>query len=315
MTTTARDIKKKTRRQFRRRFINDKYLHFLVLPAVVYFLIFSYYPMYGIIVAFKDYSFAKGIIASPWAANFGMKHFITFFKSMYFARLLKNTVVLSVETLAWSFPFPIVFALLLHEVRFKFFRRFVQSVSYFPYFVSVVVIIGIMNMVLSPNGIVNDLIQRAGGEAVGFMRTRRWFRPLFVISSIWQGFGWSSILYLAALSGVPVELFEAAEIDGANHFQRVIHISIPSILPTIVIMLILAIGGLMNVGADKILLMYSPGIYDVADVINTYVYRAGLSNMQYSFSAAVGFFNSVVNFALLYIANRLSRRVTEISLW
>jgi putative aldouronate transport system permease protein len=308
--------KKKIQKQALRRIINDKYLHLLVLPTVIFFLIFTYYPMYGIIIAFKDYSFSKGILGSPWADNYGFEHFLTFFHSMYFGRLLKNTIVLSLETLIWSFPFPIVFSLLLHEVRFRFFRRAVQSISYFPYFVSVVVIVGIMNMVLHQNtGIVNELIRKAGGQPVMFMQSARWFRPLFVISTIWQGFGWSSIIYLAALSGVSMELFEAAEIDGANRFQRVIHVSIPSIAPTIVIMFILAIGGLLNVSADKILLMYSPGIYDVADVINTYVYRAGLTNMQYSFSASVGFFNSFVNFVLLYFANRLSHRLTEISLW
>jgi putative aldouronate transport system permease protein len=310
------NAKRKMQRQVLRRLINDKYLHVLVLPTVVFFLVFAYYPMYGVIIAFKDFSFSKGILGSPWADNYGLDHFLTFFHSMYFGRLLKNTIILSVETLLWSFPFPIVFALLLHEVRFSLFRRIVQSISYFPYFVSVVVIVGIMNMLLHQNtGIINDLIRKAGGQPVMFMQSARWFRPLFVISTVWQGFGWSSIIYLAALSGVSVELFEAAEIDGANRFQRVIHVSIPSIAPTIIIMFILAIGGLLNVSADKILLMYSPGIYDVADVINTYVYRAGLTNMQYSFSAAVGVFNSVVNFALLYIANRLSRRVTEISLW
>jgi putative aldouronate transport system permease protein len=310
------NLKKKAQKQRLRKVINDRYLHLLVLPIVVFFLIFAYYPMYGIIIAFKDFSLSKGIISSPWADNYGLEHFLTFFRSMYFGRLLKNTIILSVETLAWSFPFPIVFALLLHEVRFRLFRRVVQSISYFPYFVSVVVIVGIMNMVLHQNtGVVNELIRKAGGQPVMFMQSARWFRPLFVVSTIWQGFGWSSIIYLAALSGVSMELFEAAEIDGANRFQRVIHVSIPSIAPTIVIMFILAIGGLLNVSADKILLMYSPGIYDVADVINTYVYRAGLTNMQYSFSAAVGFFNSFVNFALLCFANRLSRRLTEISLW
>jgi len=294
----------------------DKWLHLLVLPTVIFYLIFAYYPMYGIIIAFKNFSFNRGILGSPWADIGGFEHFIKFFNSMYFPRLMKNTVILSMTALICSFPVPIVFALLLNEVANKTFKRFTQSVSYFPNFVSIVITVGIMTILLHPTeGVINRLIMLIGGESVPFMQSREWFRPLYIISGIWQTFGWNSIIYIAALSGVSVELYEAAEIDGANRLQQVWHVSLPSITPTILILLIMAVGGMFEVGWEKILLMYSPSIYDVADVIDTYVFRKSIGDAQFSAAAAIGLFKNILNFALLYSVNRVSRRLSEVSLW
>ncbi len=269
--------------------------------------------MYGIQVAFKDFSIRKGIWGSPWV---GMKNFESFFNSIYFGRLIRNTVFLSIGSVLFSFPIPIIFALLLNELPYRKMRSLIQTVSYYPHFVSVVIVVGIMRILFSPEiGIVNMLIVSMGGESIAFMESARWFRTLYFISGIWQSFGWSSIIYLAALAGVSPELYEAAQIDGANRFQRVWHVSLPTILPTIVILLIMALGGVLSVGKDKILLMYNPGIYDVADVISTYVHRKAIAGGQFAFGTAVDLFNNVVNFVLIVIVNYISKRVTEISLW
>ena len=299
-----------------KRFKQDIWLHVLVLPSLVFIIVFCYIPMYGIIIAFKNFSFTLGIMGSPWARDYGFQHFLNFYNSMYFGRLISNTVILATLTLLWSFPIPIVFALLLSEVRSGKYRRFVQSVSYYPYFVSVVIAVGIMTLLLNPtDGIINRVLILLGHDTVPFMQSSKWFRPLYVISVIWQGFGWNSIIFMAALSGVSTELYEAAEIDGASRLQQVWHISLPGIMPTIVILLILAIGGLFNVGSERILLMYSPSIYEVADVIDTYVFRKSIMDSQFSFAAAVGLFKNLINFAFLFAANRISAKVTDVSLW
>lgn len=296
-----------------KRIKKEKFLYILVLPTIVYFFIFHYIPMYGIVIAFQDYSPAGGFFKSPWV---GFEHFKNFFSSVYFLRLLRNTFLLSFYSLIFGFPVPIIFALLLNEVKNSIFKRTVQTVSYFPHFVSVVIVVGIMNIFLHPtNGFINLLLQRLGHEPIYFMQETRWFRFLYVSSGIWQSFGWSSIIYLAVLSGISPELYEAAIVDGANRFQRAIYISIPCLLPTIVLLLILNIGNLLNVGFEKIILMYSPRTYEVADVISTYVYRRGLLEANFSFGAAVGLFNNIVNFILLLTANYIARKVTEYSLW
>ena len=284
-----------------------------MLPTVIYYLIFSYVPMYGLIVAFQDFSFTKGI----WGSKFvGFEHFFTFFDSIFFYRLIKNTILLSLFTLLVAFPIPIIFALLLNEVRLKKFRNTIQTISYFPHFVSIVIVVGMMHILLSPEtGIFNHLLGFLGIEPIAFMQSSLWFRPLYVISHVWQSFGWASIIYLAALTGVPPDLYEAAEIDGAGRFQMIMHISIPYIMPTIVILFILAVGGLMDVGYEKILLMYNPGIYEVSDVISTYVYRKSIVGGEYSFGTAIGLFNNVINFILIITVNYISRRVSNVSLW
>jgi putative aldouronate transport system permease protein len=300
-------------RVFIRRFNREKFLHLLVLPTIIYFFIFHYIPIYGIVIAFQDYSPGSGFLGSPWV---GLEHFRDFFNSIYFPRLLRNTFLISFYSLIFGFPMPIIFALMLNEVRNRTFKKVVQSVSYFPNFVSIVIVVGLMNIFLSPvNGLVNLLLQKLGHQPIYFLQETRWFRFLYVSSGVWQSFGWGSILYLAALSSVSPELYESAIVDGANRFQQAIYISIPSLMPTIILLLILNIGNLLNVGFEKIILMYTPRTYEVADVISSYVYRRGLLEGEFSFGAAVGLFNNMVNFILLLIANYIARRVTEYSLW
>lgn len=298
---------------FLKHFKHEKFLHFLVLPTVVYFIIFNYIPLYGLQIAFKDFSFGSGIMGSPWI---GFQHFKDFFSSIYFWRLIKNTILLSGYSLLFGFPIPIIFALMLNEVRNKFFKKAVQTASYFPHFVSEVLIIGILVMFLAPgDGIVNIIRTNMGLPGIPFMQSAEYFRTLYISTGIWAGFGWGSIIYLSALTNIPPSHYEAAVIDGANRWEQTLHITIPGIIPTIMIMLILAIGGLMSVGFQKIILMYNPAIYDVSDVISTYVYRKAMVGGEFSYGTAVGLFNNVINFSLVYVANSISKKVCEVSLW
>ena len=300
-------------KKLQKAFARDKYLLLLLLPVMVYFVIFHYVPMYGALIAFKDFSPSRGILGSKWV---GFTWFIEFFQSFFFARLMTNTVWLSLLQLIFGFPIPIIFALLLNELRNQLFKRVAQTISYLPHFISVVVMVGIMFNLLDPNiGVVNNIIKQMGGEPISFMRDSDWFRTLYVGSGVWQEFGWNSIIYLAALSALDMELYEAARIDGANRWKLLWHITIPGIIPTTVILLILRCGRIMNVGFEKIILMYSPGIYDVSDVISTYVYRKGIIGGEFSFSAAVGLFNSVINCFLVVIVNWISKKTSEYSLW
>ncbi|NLG25283.1 MAG: sugar ABC transporter permease, partial [Clostridiales bacterium] len=233
-----------------------------------------------------------------------------------FGRLIKNTVFLSLYSLIFSFPFPILFALLLNELRAPRLKKVYQTISYLPHFVSVVVLVGLMQSLLSPaGGPIDKLTHALGGQRVDYMRASRWFRTLYVGSGIWQSFGWNSIVYLAALTGISPELYEAATVDGANRYRQALHVTLPGIMPTMVILLILNMGNILNVGSDKILLMYSPNTYDVADVISTYVYRKSLLGGEFSFGVAMGLFNNVFNLLFVAVANAISRRVTEVSLW
>ncbi|KKO54327.1 sugar ABC transporter permease [Paenibacillus sp. DMB20] len=288
-------------------------LYLLLLPVILYYIVFHYLPMYGIQIAFKDFMANKGIWDSPWA---GLKHFERFFNSFYFERLLTNTVLISLYTLALSFPIPILLALMLNEVKAERFKKIVQTITYAPHFLSVVVVVGMLFIFLNPStGIINHLIVAFGGERITFMTSPGWFKTLYVLSDVWQTMGWSSIIYLAALSGVDQQLHEAATIDGANKIQRIWHINLPTIAPTIVILLILNLGSVMSVGFEKVFLMQNSLNMSSSDIISTYVYRTGILDAQYSFSAAVGLFNSVVNFALLILVNYIARRVNETSLW
>ncbi|MFC5648745.1 ABC transporter permease [Paenibacillus solisilvae] len=245
----------------------------------------------------------------------GLQHFNDFIHSYYFWKLLKNTFLLSFYSLLFGFPAPIILALLLNELKAEFFKKTVQTITYLPHFISVVVISGIIIDITSSTGFINDMIEFFGGERSSLLTKPEWFRTIYVSSGIWTELGWGTIIYLAALSGVNPHLYEAAEIDGASRLQRVIYITIPSIMPTIVILLILSMGSLLAVGWEKVLLLYNPLTFDTADVISTYVYRRGLEQADYSYSAAIGTFNSIINFILLYCANRLSRRLNDISLW
>ena len=292
---------------------NNRYLWLLALPGIVYFVVFHYIPMYGVTIAFKDYSIARGIIGSKWV---GLKYFIQYFNAFDFVRTLRNTLLISLYTLIFGFPAPIVFALILNECRFTGFTKIVQTISYLPHFISTVIIVGILvNLVNPVDGIVNEVVKLFGRRPINFLGEASWFRPLYVVSNMWQFAGWTSIIYLAALTSIDPQLYESAIIDGATRLQSLLRITIPSIMPTVIIMLIVRMGRLMSVGMEKILLMYSPGTYETADVISTYVYRRGLLGLQYSFGTAVGLFNSVINTIMLLSFNHFAKKVSETSLF
>lgn len=290
----------------------NKYKYLMFIPVAVYFILFCYKPMYGIQIAFKNYKPAKGITASEWV---GIKNFVRFFGDFYFARILTNTFILSFLSLLWGFPIPIIFALLLNEVDHPRFKKLVQTSSYLPHFISVVVVCSIIKQFSLTNGLFNDIAVFFGGQRTPILANENNFRTIYVVSGVWQQFGWNSIIYLAALSGIDQELYEAAKIDGAGRFRQLITITLPGILPTIMMLLILNLGKVLNVGAEKVLLLYSEATYKTADIISTYVYRKGLINAEYSFSTAVGIFNSLVNVVLLLSSNYLSRKVTETSIF
>lgn len=263
-------------------------------------------------MAFKDFVPRLGIMGSEWV---GFKHFESFFKGAYFGRTLKNTLVISINTIIFCFPAPIILALLINEIKSKPFSKTVQTISYLPHFVSLVVICGMIKDFTADKGIINDIIAFFGGTRVTMLNQPHYFLPVYIISEIWQEVGWGSIIYLAALSGIDQQLYEAADIDGAGKIKQLLHITIPGIMPTVAIMLILKLGNVMNVGFEKILLLYSPAIYETSDVISTFVYRKGILESNYSFSTAVGLFNSVINFILLLVANKLSNIACGTGLW
>lgn len=293
-------------------FTINKSLYLMVLPVLAFYIVFKYKPMYGAIIAFKNFSPAKGILGSPWV---GFKHFQSFFGSYYFGRILKNTIVISLATLAFGFPAPVFLALLLNELRSKYFARTVQTVTYMPRFISLVVVCGMIVDFTSHTGVVTHVLSWFGFEQTTMLNHPEYFVPIYVISNIWQYAGWGSIIYLAALAGIDQQLYEAAAIDGAGRLKQLWHITIPGILPTFIILLILRMGRMLNIGYEKIILLYNPVIYETADVISSFVYRKGLLESSFSYSAAVGLFNSVINLALLLTANWLSKRVSEHSLW
>nr|WP_238177779.1 ABC transporter permease subunit [Paenibacillus contaminans] len=288
-------------------------LYVMIAPVVAYFIIFHYFPMYGVQIAFKDFIATKGITGSSWV---GLKHFDQFFQSYYAARIILNTLGISLMQLVIGFPIPILLAIMLNEVRSSKFKRTVQTVTYAPHFLSSVVLVGMMVTFLSPrNGIVNLIIELFGGERVNFFTEPGWFKSLYVFSDVWQNMGWASIIYLAALAGIDPQQYEAATIDGASKLKKIMYITIPGLMPTAIILLILNVGTLMSVGFEKVFLMQNDLNLDSSEIISTYVYRKGLIGAQYSFSAAVGLFNSVINFILLISVNSLSRRVSKTSLW
>ncbi|MCS7462179.1 sugar ABC transporter permease [Paenibacillus doosanensis] len=288
-------------------------LYLFVLPTMAYFIIFHYFPMYGVQIAFRDYTPSLGIWGSPWV---GLEHLKRFFDSYYFWTLIKNTIGISLYELVVGFPVPILLALALNELRDGAFKKWVQTVTYAPHFISVVVMAGMIIAFASPGtGLINLAIKAFGGEPVPFLTEPGWFKSVFVLSGVWQSMGWGTIIYLAALAGVDPQQHEAAMIDGATRLQRVWHVNLPSIVPTMVILLILNVGNFMSVGFEKVFLLQNPLNLESSDVISTYVYRSGLVQGQFSFSAAIGLFNSVINFILLLTVNRIAKRLNETSLW
>lgn len=296
--------KKKTFRQVMAR---DWELYLLALPGVVLIFIFCYLPMYGVLIAFQDYFPSRGVLGSAWV---GFKHFQNFINDPYFFRILKNTVLIGVEWLIFGFPAPIIFALLINELKQGPFKRITQSISYMPYFVSTVIVVGLMIELFGlSSGIVNDIRDFLGMERINFFDRPEWFRPLYIGSGIWQTMGYSSIIYLAAISGVNPELYESAIIDGAGRFRQAISITLPSIAPTIQILFIFAIGGILGNDFQKILLMYNPITYETADVISTYVFRKGILGGQYSYSSAVSQFIAIISLGLVLLTNYVNKRL------
>lgn len=291
----------------------NKAVYLMVLPVLIYFILFCYKPMYGLIISFMEYNPRKGMLGSEWV---GLQHFKDFFGGYYFGRLLGNTLRVSFATLIFGFPVPIILALLINELRSKTFSRTVQTITYMPHFVSMVVLCAMIREFVGTNGFITQLMVSLGGyDGKNLLAVSKYYIPIYVLSNIWQGAGWGSIVYLAALTGIDSQLYDAAKVDGANKWKQILNVTLPGIMPTIIIMLIMRVGQIMGIGYEKTILLYNEGIYDVADIISSYVYRVGLVNRQYSFSAAVGLFNSVVNFILVIVANQISKKTTETSLW
>lgn len=305
-------VKKYTKEAIKKDFRRNGRLYLMAIPAIVCLILFSYLPMGGLLMAFKDYKPKFGILGSEWV---GFKHFVDFFSSFYFPRTMKNTLWISFLQLVIEFPVTIIFALLLNEIVSTKFKRTIQTVSYMPYFISMVVIAGIIVDFCSSRGAITSIVSLFTGSNQNLLSKPEYWRPIYIISDLWQGLGFGSIIYIAALSGVDRELYEAAEIDGANRWKQTLHVTIPGISSTIIIMLILKIGSMMGVGYEKTILLYNNQIYETADIISSYVYRKGLEEFNYGYSTAVSLFNSVINFVLLVISNKLSKKYTETSLF
>ena len=288
-------------------------LYIMCLPAVIYFLIFAYKPMYGIIIAFKNYSMRKGIMGSPWI---GFGNFERLFSSYWFPIILKNTLTLSGLTLILGFPIPILLALILNEVQNSRFRKGFQTISYAPHFISTVVLCGMLTLFLSPSsGVINRFITMLGGEHINFLQEPSMFKWVYVLSGVWQEMGWGSIIYFATLSGLDKALIEAADIDGASRLQKIWYINLPVLVPTILILLILNCGSLLSVGYEKVFLLQNPTNLSASEVISTFVYKSGLEKSDFSFGAAADLFNSVVNTIVLVLANTISKQTTKTSLF
>lgn len=287
-------------------------LYILLLFPVVWTFLFRYYPMYGVQIAFKDFNPGLGILQSKWV---GLKYFKMFLTSPQFKQLLLNTFSISIYSIIASAPIPIILAVALNECKVKVFAKTVQLVTYAPYFISTVILVAMVNQILSPYGLLNNVIKLFGGETVNLLAKPKLFRSIYVWSGIWQGAGYSSVIYLAALSGIDKELYEAARIDGATTLQKIIYIDLPGIMPTFIILLILNSASILNVGYEKIFLMQNPLNLNVSEVISTYVYKIGLVSAQYSYSSAIGLFNSIVSMVLLTVVNYIARKTSETSLW
>lgn len=291
----------------------DYQLYIMLLPVIAYYILFMYKPMYGLQIAFKDYSLFKGIADSPWI---GFKYFTEFLEGPYFVRTFTNTLALSILGILIHTPAQIILALLFNELKQGPFKTAIQTVSYLPHFISIVVIAGLVTNFLAPsNGIINLIIEKLGGEKIYFLTKPEYFRAIYITMYLWEGTGFGTIIYMAALSGIDASLYEAATIDGAGKLGQIVHVTLPCILPTVIVMLIMSIGNILNVGYEAIILLYQPATYETADVISTYVYRSGLVEGRYDYGTAVGLFNAVIALVLTTTANLISKKTSEISLW
>lgn len=298
--------------RWKKNYQNYKYIYLMLIPVFLYYFIFHYITMAGVVIAFQDYNVIKGIWGSKWVGLLQFKEFLT---GPYAWRLIRNTVLLNIYQITFGFPAPIILAILINEIRCNAYKKVIQTVSYMPHFISLVVICGLLVMFSRTDGLFNQVLGLFGVEKSNLLTRNELFRGIFTASGIWQEVGWGSIIYLATLANVDPSLHEAAVIDGASRFKRIIHVSFPALVPIITIQLIMRLGNIMSQGFEKIILIYSPLTYDTADVISTYVYRRGLELMDYSFGSAVGIFNSVVNLTVLFLVNSLSRRTVKESLW
>ena len=287
-------------------------MYVLILPVILFYVLFAYKPMYGALIAFKDYRPALGFSGSEWV---GLENFKRFFEGIYFERLLRNTVLLSLYNLIFGFPAPIILALMLNEVKSSKFKRLTQTVTYLPHFISMIVVAGMITNFCMTTGLINDIIVFFGGEAAPLLQNPKYYRTIYVVSGIWQQIGWGSIVYLSALAGVDSQLYEAAAIDGAGKWKQMIHVTLPGIAPTVIIMLIMRIGQLMSMGYQKTILLYNAATYETADIIASYVYRVGLLEQEWSYSTAIGLFNAAINLILIVAANKISKKLTQTSLW
>ncbi|MDB8439143.1 ABC transporter permease subunit [Turicibacter sanguinis] len=294
------------------KFLQNYQLYLMLLPTIIFIFIFCYIPMYGVLMAFQDYTPSAGIWGSEWV---GFDHFTRFITNFRFEELLSNTFILSFVGFLVGFPLPILLALMINALTNRRFQGFVKTVLYAPHFISVVVLVGMLYIFFGEYGLVNSIIQAFGGESISFFLEKSWFRPLFIGSGNWQDMGWSAIIYLAALAGVDPQVHEAAIVDGATRWQRILHVDLPAIFPTVSVMLILSIGSIMGVGHEKVLLMQTGANLGVSEIISTYVYKAGLIDYDYGYAAAIGLFNSVINVVLLVFANRMAKKFSENSLW
>ncbi|AWP27717.1 sugar ABC transporter permease [Paenibacillus sp. Cedars] len=298
---------------FMNRVIKGRYLLLMFLPCLLYYLIFKYLPMFGVVISFQNYNLFKGIWESDWV---GFKNYLMFFKNPDFLIIIRNTFLLGLYNLIFGFPAPIILAILLNEVTKGVFKRFIQTVSYLPHFISNVVVAGMVVMFLSPStGMINSFIEWLGFEPINFLMKPDYFRSIYVISDIWQHVGWETIIYLAALTAIDPQLYEAAKIDGANRWKQMLNVTLPGMAPTIIILLILNVGRVLEVGFEKVFLLYNPATYETADVIGTYVYRTGIIGGNYSYATAIDLFTGLISLILVYGTNLLSRKVSETSLW
>lgn len=304
--------RKTTLTMVKRNFVRYRFIYLMLIPVILYYAVFCYGPMGGVVIAFQNFKPALGIKGSNWV---GMKHFVDFLTGPYAGRLIFNTLAINILQILFAFPVPIIIALLINEIQCKKYKKVVQTISYMPHFISLVVMCGLLITFCRSDGIFNDFLSLFGIERTNLLANAKLFRPLYVLSGIWQEAGWGSIIYLATLSTIDQGLYEAATIDGANRFQRMIYVSFPGLQPIIIVQLIMRIGNILTTGFEKVFLLYSPLTYDTADIISTYIYRQGLELSNYSYGTAVGLFNSVVNLIILVMANTISRKVTEESLW
>lgn len=304
------------KRSIWQRFWTDRWLLLLLLPTVVLLVLFNYLPLYGLSIAFQNYKIGNPLLSFDGSIEWvGLKHFKDFIESVFFKRVFSNTIRLSFKTILFGFWVPVLFAVLLNEVKVKWYKKTTQTFVYLPYFVSTVIVVAMMISMTSGEGVINKMVRALGGSTVYFMQDPKYFDGLYIFTQIWQTFGYSSIIYLAGIASINPSLYEAAVVDGANRLHKIWYITLPGILPMVVILLILSIGGLIAANTEKVLLMYSPPLYDRADVIGTYVYRIGLINAKYSYTTAVGLFSNIIAFALVFTTNQIARKYTEYSLW